>query len=393
MSLMRDKSLWRQVLVQTPVLVLLSLADVDFDPGLTPRPPAALTATITAVLWVGLLWQRRRPEPALMLLAATLTVLAVATNGFSLLGYAVVCWQAYFIAAYLPVRRKFWVALLLLGAVGTLVLSTVRSYFFLHQILGLDSTLGLQQFFVLYSALIFITLLSIALCWQLGLRSRRRRLRLEELHARAELAAVTERTRIAREMHDIVAHSLTAVIAQADGGRYAARHNPEAALQALTTISHTGRDALTQMRQLLSVLRDDDTRETSSSPGLERIEELLHEARRGGVHIDWYETGTRRQLDPARGLTVYRIVQETLTNIMKHAGPTDARLEVDWSAASSVRVSVDNAPGTGVYEAGDSTGRGLQGMRERARIHGGTARWGDSQYYEGGFNVTVEIPT
>ena len=94
MSLMRDKSLWRQVLVQTPLLVLLSLADVDFDPGLTPRPPGALTAAITAVLWVGLLWQRRRPEPALMLLAATLTVLAVATNGFSLLGYAVVCWQA-----------------------------------------------------------------------------------------------------------------------------------------------------------------------------------------------------------------------------------------------------------------------------------------------------------
>ena len=149
MSLMRDKSLWRQVLVQTPLLVLLSLADVDFDPGLTPRPPGALTAAITAVLWVGLLWQRRRPEPALMLLAATLTVLAVATNGFSLLGYAVVCWQAYFIAAYLPVRRKLWVTLLLLGAVGTLVLSTVRSYFFLHQILGLDSTLGLQQFFVL----------------------------------------------------------------------------------------------------------------------------------------------------------------------------------------------------------------------------------------------------
>ena len=147
------------------------------------------------------------------------------------------------------------------------------------------------------------------------------------------------------------------------------------------------------MRQLLSVLRDDDTRETSSSPGLERIEELLHEAQRGGVHIDWHETGTRRQLDPARGLTVYRIVQEALTNIMKHAGPTDARLKVDWSAASSVRVSVDNAPGTGVYEAVDSTGRGLQGMRERARIHGGTARWGDSQYYEGGFNVTVEIPT
>jgi signal transduction histidine kinase len=268
---------------------------------------------------------------------------------------------------------------------------------------GVPYTPPLAQVITMGALLGMLAVISIGLFWQLGMTTRRQYERMESLAARVELAAVAERTRIAREMHDIVAHSLTAVIAQADGGRYAGRQDPAKAIEALDTISATGRDALAQMRQLLSVLRSDPgnggasdaTRDTAAPPGVSGVPALVEDARRSGLSVDLRGARHRRHRWTWRwGLTVYRTVQECLTNILKHAGPTRARVVLDWNVPGKLRITVDNAPGDGLIDAGDSDdgrGQGLVGLRERARIHGGTAEWGASEMYVGGWRVDVVL--
>ena len=226
---------------------------------------------------------------------------------------------------------------------------------------------------------------------------------MENLATRVELAAAAERTRIAREMHDIVAHSLTAVIAQADGGRYAGRKDPQKAIEALDTISSTGRDALTQMRQLLSVLRDDSgtpARGTDTPPGLAGVPALVQDAERAGLRVDYRVLGNPVEVDVAVGLSVFRTVQESLTNTLKHAGPdarsrvalttsgTDLLIEVvdeDPSGSSAARADgADQTPGPSARP-----GSGIEGMRERVSLYGGTVDAGP----EGtGFAVRARLP-
>ena len=210
-----------------------------------------------------------------------------------------------------------------------------------------------------------------------------------------KLAAVAERNRIAREMHDIVAHSLTAVSAQADGGRYAGKKRPELAIEALDTISATGREALAQMRQLLSVLREDETRDTGSAPGIDGVPGLVEDARRSGLDISLDIRGDARDVPATLGLTVYRTVQESLTNVLKHAGKVRTQVVLDWTVPGSLLVSVDNAPGQGLVDAtsaaGGAGGQGLIGLKERARVHAGSASWGASEVFPGGWRVAVKL--
>ncbi|WP_298076135.1 sensor histidine kinase, partial [uncultured Corynebacterium sp.] len=231
---------------------------------------------------------------------------------------------------------------------------------------------------------------TVALMWLTGRYSLRRDQAVEALAARAELATVSERNRIARELHDIVAHSLTVVIAQADGGRYAGRKDPDKAIEALDTIAARGRSALTQMRELLSVLHDDapSPRSTTVTPGVAGVPDLVADAKRNGVEVQLHVTGEPRQLDEVRDLSVYRIVQESLTNVLKHAGSVPAQVRLEWEPAR-VTISVDNAPGD---EQIEGSGRGLTGIRQRVAIHGGEAKWGASAVYPGGWNVTATVP-
>ncbi|MBO1750974.1 sensor histidine kinase [Actinotalea sp. BY-33] len=246
-----------------------------------------------------------------------------------------------------------------------------------------------------------------------------RALRLEvERDQQAQIATAAERARIAREMHDIVAHSLSVIIAQADGGRYAAENDPAAATRSLTTIAETGRAALTDMRRLLGVLRpstDDATGglsagaavETGAStrpaphdtetgapalapqPAVGDIDQLVEQVRGSGVDVSVVRMGTARRLPPGIDLTVYRICQESLTNILKHAGPSpSATVMLQWKPEALVLQVSDD--GRGAAAETDGVGQGVLGMRERAAMLGGTLTVGPRP--GGGYRVRAEIP-
>ncbi len=177
------------------------------------------------------------------------------------------------------------------------------------------------------------------------------------------LAALDERTRIAREMHDILAHSLNVIVAQADGGRYAAKAAPERAVAALATVAQVGRESAAELHQLLGVLRDGEERGAAPAPGVGGLPGLVEEYRRAGLRIRLVQhgspaaprggrtdSGAPATLPATASLTVYRVVQESLANALKHGGPSAVRVELTWSpgrvgidVANSVRETVPTA--------------------------------------------------
>jgi signal transduction histidine kinase len=191
-------------------------------------------------------------------------------------------------------------------------------------------------------------------------------------------------------MHDVVAHALAVIIAQADGGRYAVKDSPQASEQVLATIADTGRRALGEMRQLLGVLRQDpdeqhpDPPEHGSTPGhvmapmpgIANIEALVTSVEAGGLPVTLAVEGTPRPVPEGVGLAAYRTVQEGLTNVLKHAGPAaQATVRLHWMP-DGIEVSVvDDGRGAGATPA-PAPGQGLIGMRERAAIYGGRVESG-----------------
>jgi signal transduction histidine kinase len=210
----------------------------------------------------------------------------------------------------------------------------------------------------------------------------------QERIARAEVGALEERQRIAREMHDIVAHGLSVMIVQADGARFAAGTDPDAATRALATIAETGRTSLAEMRRLLGLLRDgEEPAANAPAPRLADLDDLVDQIRTAGVPVTYSVTGAQIPVDEVVQLTAYRIVQEALTNVLKHAGP-GVRVSVVVSADPD-RVSVDVVD-DGVGGAPTHTGLGLQGMAERAAMLGGHAEAGPGR--SGGFHVHASLP-
>ncbi|MER5748984.1 sensor histidine kinase [Streptomyces sp. NPDC002088] len=248
-----------------------------------------------------------------------------------------------------------------------------------------------------------------ALAWVLGdsMRTRRayfaqleeRAARLEkEREAQAKVAVAAERARIARELHDVVAHNVSVMVVQADGAAYVLDAAPDQAKKALETISSTGRQALAEMRRLLGVLRTGEHQEVGEyvpQPDVQQIEDLVEQCRGSGLPIDFKIEGTPRPLPSGVELTAYRIVQEALTNTRKHGGP---------NAGASVRlVYFDDGLGLLVeddgkgaphelYEEGgaDGQGHGLIGMRERVGMVGGTLDAGPRP--GGGFRISALLP-
>jgi signal transduction histidine kinase len=225
--------------------------------------------------------------------------------------------------------------------------------------------------------------------------SERARLLEIEREQEARLAATDERARIAREMHDVVAHSLSVTISQADGGRYAARTDPGAAITALETISATGRQALADMRVLLGVLRQDDAHELAPQPDTDAIPGLVQQVSTGGLEVRFDVTGRPRALPPGPSLASYRIVQESLTNVLKHGGPqAHAAVWLNWrDDGLEIRVE-DDGRGAGALPldrgAANGAGQGLLGMRERAALHGGQLHAGPRE--GGGWRVHALLP-
>ncbi|WP_322937631.1 sensor histidine kinase [Nocardioides bizhenqiangii] len=211
--------------------------------------------------------------------------------------------------------------------------------------------------------------------------------RLErEATQQAALAAIEERHRIAREMHDVVAHGLTTIVVQADGARAAAAQDPGVAAPALATIAEAGREAIAEMRRMLGLLRS-GVGETEPQPRLTDLPALIEEARRAGTTVASELPDPLPPVSDGVALTAYRVVQEALTNVRKHAGPgatATVRLRVDGGLV--VDVSDD---GRGAAAPYDGRGLGLTGMRERVTTHGGHLEAGPRP--GGGFAVHARI--
>ncbi|MFI2611769.1 sensor histidine kinase [Kitasatospora sp. NPDC018619] len=211
----------------------------------------------------------------------------------------------------------------------------------------------------------------------------------------ADRAVAEERRRIARELHDIVAHHITTMQLMAGGAR-ANLANPEVVQDALVTLESSGRLALREMRQLLNVLRAGDEPDAAPplpQPAAEEVDRLVDESCLAGLPTEYTVEGPRRPLPPTVGLTVFRIVQEGLTNARKHAGPARASVRLAY-LPDRVTVEVrDDGGGAPAPEGAQDAGRagyGLIGMRERVALHGGTLETGPQP--GGGFAVVAELP-
>ena len=338
-----------------------------------------------AALVVPLAWRRRAPVAAAAVVTAAGLFELVAGTDFLVANVAAL-FMVYALAAYGPP----WAgrAGLALGLAGA-VLASLR-WWSAGDDVALLVTVGSIS-------------VSVVAAWALG---RLRRSRLGELAGLAErarlleierdqemrLAATAERARIAREMHDVVAHSLSVVSAQADGGRYAGRNDPEAATGALEAIAATGRQALTDMRALLGVLRDGAAEQYAPQPDVEAVPALVEDVRASGLDVDLLVEGDPRPMGPGPQLAAYRIVQESLTNVLKHAGPsTRAWVRLHWREDGLELSVLDDGRGAAAAVADDDGhGQGLRGMHERAQLHRGRLEAGPRT--GGGWRVHAVLP-
>ena len=222
-----------------------------------------------------------------------------------------------------------------------------------------------------------------------SLEEKARRLERER-DQQAQIAAATERARIARELHDVVAHNVSVMVVQAEGAAYAMDTSPESTRRALGAIAETGRSALVEMRRLLGVLRTQDgVAERAPQPGIDQLEDLLEQVRSTGVMVEFKVEGVPVELPQGVALAAYRVVQESLTNARKHGGPRVSAWVGMHYSDSELRLSVRD-DGRGVDAPTDGQGNGLAGMRERVAMFGGALAAGPLP--AGGFQVEAVLP-
>ena len=241
--------------------------------------------------------------------------------------------------------------------------------------------------------------LSFGSAWILGSLIRTRRAYTEELEQRAEqlererdtqarLAVADERSRIARELHDVVTHGVGVMVVQTEGARSVLRSDPEAADTALERVLSTGRESLAEMRKLLGVLRSEqEAAQLAPQPGMDRFDDLVEQVRGAGLDVDVVEEGDRITLPATVDISAFRIVQESLTNVLKHAHARSAKVRLHWTDDTLDIEITDDGTGAPV-EGGD--GHGLAGMRERVALVGGSFTAGPKAGH--GFTVTASLP-
>jgi signal transduction histidine kinase len=349
--------------------------------GTAVAGPRWFTAALPLLLNVPLLARRRHPLIAWTVMIAGVVVQAVSSGnsaeGFELLLPLAI--GAYAVGRF-GVRREALLGLLVFTA-GYLPYSledaNVRSG-------------DVQQ---AWAAAFFY--LAVVLCGLVGvfLRSRHEAAVLAAhaaaVEREAQAAVAEERARMARELHDIVSHNLSVVVVQAAGGRATPGRTADETAQTLEKIEGSGREALVEMRRLLGVLRDRDGEpELGPQPGIERLAALIDSVRAAGLPVEC-AIDVGRDVPPAVGLSAYRVVQEALTNVLKHAGSASARVCVRREDdAVVVEVADDGAGVTGPGSA--RPGHGLVGMRERVALLGGDLRAAPRP--EGGFAIHARLP-
>lgn len=348
----------------------------DNQPG--SRPVDAASRVLIAVAALALLFRRRAP-------IATLAVVTVATSTYLVFGYpygpilVAFLIAVYTVAVRLPVRP----AALAVG--GAFVLLLAHVFWSRGPAPGWAGVLPASAWVVVPFAVGVVVRVN---------RETAARSRAEAARDRAEQArrqADEERLRIAQEVHDVVGHGLAAISMQAEIALHLLPKRPEQAETALTAISRTSREALDELRVTLGAVRQGAER--GPVPGLARLPALRDRLAGAGLAVDLRVTGDVRDLPAAVDLSAYRVVQEALTNVLRHAGVADAEVRVDYRA-DEVTVEVTDE-GTGVRRDGtdpvdDESGHGLAGMRERVAALGGRLSAGPRA--GGGFRVYARLP-
>jgi signal transduction histidine kinase len=209
-----------------------------------------------------------------------------------------------------------------------------------------------------------------------------------EREEKVRAAATDERARIARELHDVVAHSISVMVVQVGGARGILDSEPDTARETLQAAEQTGRQALADMRRMLGILRTPDDNGLAPQPSLAHVDTLVEQARRAGLAVELRIEGGRTALAPGVDLAAYRIVQEALTNAVKHAGPARAEVVLRY-AGDRLEIEVSD-DGRGPAPANGDPGHGLVGMRERVALYGGALTAGPRE--SGGFAVSARLP-
>jgi signal transduction histidine kinase len=346
------------------------------------RLPVAGTLALQAGLLLPLLWRRRTPCVAFAVIAAAF--LLQWSLGALLRADVALLVALYSLVLHGRLRHLPWACAATAGELALVAMrvSTAVSVW--------------DALFLLFSTATAAVALGLAVrirrAQLAGLRERAARLEIER-DQRSRLATATERTRMAREMHDIIGHNLSVIITLADAGAYAADVTPERGNQALRLIGDTGRQALGELRRMLGVLREHTgPPELNPQPGIADLDALCARIRAAGPQVVYRSGGELDALDRGGELMVYRIVQEALTNTLKHAGP-GTRAHVTLTVEGSqlhVRVH-DTGPPDGPAQPGPSheEGHGLAGMRERAALYCGTVTAGPAP--GGGWTVEASL--
>ena len=313
-------------------------------------------------------------------------------------------------------RAPFWVSLAVFGSIGVRALFDQPLELYPPAIAGLVATYTVASYAPLRDALLAAAFaglcLSVAVVngsgtdatpdplasavlygsvWLIGRVVGLRNERARELHAARDQhaleAVAAERARIAREMHDAVSHSLAAIVMQSSGAQNVLASDPDRAAASLASIETAARRGLAEMRKLLGLLGETEA-DLAPQPGLDRLEELVASVRDTGLPVELAVVGEKRPVPGSVDVSAYRIVQESLTNVMKHARATTVRVEVRFEQEELAVEVVDDGAG-GRTTSGTGGGRGLTGMRERAHLLGGRLEAGETGT---GFRVAARLP-
>lgn len=360
-------------------IVLRATSRVDIPDGLGLRPVDGWAYVIIALSAIPLLVRRRSPFVTVFMSLAALLAFAALDYAASFTGYALVA-AVYSVVVYRGLGPG-------VAAAAVTFAGVVAAY----QITEVPTT----------GAELFVDALVIGTGVAIGDSTRNRiaveqvqRSRIidlaEQQETRAEQAVAEERNRIARELHDLVAHSMSVIAVQAGVGHHLIDQDRDKAKDALATIERTSRQGLIEMRRMLGVLRTgaDDESDRAPQPGLGRMEHLVADAEAAGIAVEVSVVGEERPLPPGVDLSAFRIVQEALTNVRKHAGQANVTISICFRD-DHVDVVIDD-DGRGVAPESGSGGFGQIGMRERAAVVGGTLRAGPRR--GGGYRVSARLP-
>jgi len=364
-----DPRIWDALLAVAIVVVgVVGFALREPPPN---EPPPALGYALVIVAAGSLAWRRRFPLIVLVIVAAAASI-------GSLLGYwpefVLVLWIAVYSAAANTERDSLTRVLAPVAVITSVAIG-----------LGERGDRGLNWVDVLSDMV--VTFGVPLVLGRMTFNRRRRVLRDRELATREAVAA--ERAAIARELHDVVAHHMSVMVVQAGAARAVGESDPAAASAALRQIETSGRTGLAEMRRLLGILKaegDGDGR--APQPGLADLGELLDSMRATGLAVEAVVAGSTRPLPPGVDLSAYRIVQEALTNALRHAGGASARVLVRYEPAALELEIADD--GLGPPDGPSTQGQGLIGMRERAQLFGGAFEAGPRP--GGGFLVRARLP-